>query len=124
MLKSPKQQIVLVGFSTILAVFSLSSIVVFSDPFKSSWITFGFLYLSLFLSSLGLFTLLGIGIRQVFKQKVYVINLSNSFRQGLLISAFITVCFILQAQQLLFWWVGLSLIMLLLFVEIFLNLKI
>ena len=124
MLKSPKQQVALIGFSTLLAAFSLGSIITFTDPFTASWITLVFFYLSLFLATLGIFTLLGLGLRQILKQKVYVINLSNSFRQALLISLLIMVSFLLLSQQLLFWWVELSLILFLLFAEIFFNLKI
>jgi hypothetical protein len=124
MFKSPKQQVTLIGFSTLLAAFSLGSIITFTDPFTASWITFIFFYLSLFLAALGIFTLLGLGLRQILKQKVYVINLSNSFRQAFLISLLIIVSFLLLSQQLLFWWVELSLVLFLLFAEIFFNLKI
>ncbi len=124
MFKSPKQQVAFIGASTVLALFSLASIISFTDPFTASWITFAFFYLSLFLSALGIFTLLGLWLRQILKQKVYVINLSNSFRQALLFSLLIATSFLLLSRQLLFWWVELSLILFLLFAEIFFNLKI
>jgi len=124
MFRSPKQQVILIIFSTILAAFSLGSIIKFADPFSSSAATFFFFYLSLFLVSLGTFTTLGLGIRQKFGSRIYIIDLGNSFRQALLVSVLITISLFLQSKQLLFWWVEGSLILFLLFVEIFLNLKV
>jgi len=123
MLKVPRQQVILVSASTILALFSLGSIVNFTNPFESSWITILFFYLSLFIFCLGFFTLLGLGLRQWSRQGIYITNLSNSFRQAALISIFVTSSFLLSALNLAFWWVSISLILFLLFVEIFLNLK-
>ncbi len=124
MYQTPKQQLVVIGLSTFLAAFSLGSIVTFTDPYSAGMLTHGFFYLSLFLVSLGLFTLIGLTLRQIFRQKVFVINLSNSFRQAFLVAVLITGSFGLQTQRLLFWWVLASLILFLLFVEIFLNLKV
>ncbi|MCL5666713.1 MAG: hypothetical protein M1383_03005 [Patescibacteria group bacterium] len=124
MTNNPKQQVVFIIFSSILAVFSLGSIITFTDPFGSSWITFLFFYLSLFIAVLGTFTIIGLGLRQWLWPKTYVINLSNSFRQGFLAAILVVVSFLLLANNLLYWWVEASLILFLLFVEAFLNLQI
>jgi hypothetical protein len=121
--KEPKSQLIFISISSLLTLFSLICIVVFTDPFTSSWITFGFFYISLFLFTLGALTLLGLVIRQVLKHNVYVINLSNSFRQAFLFAILVLVSFALLSNQLLYWWVELSIILFLLFVEIFLNIK-
>lgn len=121
---NPKRQLTLIIFSTILAGFSLASIINFTDPATSSALTFGFFYVSLFLVVLGIFTLLGILVRQKLWPGMYVINLGNSFRQALLIAILILVSFILLSKRLLFWWVEASLILFLAFVEGFLNLKV
>lgn len=123
MLKAPRQQVALIGISTVLAGFSLISIINFTDPGQSSLLTFAFFYLSLFITALGLSTILGLSLRQMLGQKVFVVNLGTSFRQGILIAILVLVSFLLLSQDLLFWWVELSLILFLLFVEIFLNLK-
>ncbi len=123
MLKVPRQQVILISASTVLATFSLASIVNFTNPFESSWITILFFYLSLFIFCLGFFSLLGLGLRQWSRQGIYVTNLANSFRQATLISIFVTTSFLLLALNLSFWWVNTSLILFLLFIEIFLNLK-
>lgn len=124
MFKTTKQQVAFIIFSILLAGFSLGSIIYFTDPGNASPLTFGFFYLSLFLFSLGVFTLIGLALRHWVHKGVYIINLSNSFRQGLLISVLIVASFILLARHLLFWWVEMSLILFLAFVEAFLNLKV
>ncbi len=121
---NPKRHVLLISFSTLLAAFSLGSIVSFTDPQSTSLLAFIFFYLSLFLLCLGAFTLFGIGMRQVFWPGLYVVNLSNSFRQAILIAILIVASFILLSQGLLFWWVEASLILFLAAVEGFLNLKV
>gem|GEM_PF-1290815 len=123
MFTTTKQQITFIIISTLLAAFSLASIVNFTDPLNSSWLTHLALYLSLFLLCLGLFTIVGLGVRQWLISKMYVINLHNSFRQALLIAILAVASFLLLANHLLFWWVELSLILFLFLVEIFLNFK-
>ena len=124
MATNPKKQVTIIVFSTVLAGFSLASIVNFTDPSSASLVTFSFFYLSLFLLILGLFTLLGLGLRQKLSPGLYVLNLSSSFRQALLIAVLIAVSFALLSKRLLFWWVEGSLILFLSAVEAFLNLKV
>jgi len=124
MLSNPKRQVALIILSTCLAVFSLASIINFTDPSKTSWVTFAFFYASLFLTILGAFALLGLTLRQWLWPGHYVINLTNSFRQSFLIAILITVSFLLLSQRLLFWWVEMTLILFLGAVEAFLNLKV
>lgn len=124
MLSNPKTQVSLIITSTLLAGFSLASIVSFTDPTAASWLIFGFFYLSLFLLTLGAFTLIGLLLRQRLWPGLYIVNLGNSFRQAFLIGILVTVSFILLSQRLLFWWVEGSLILFLLAIEAFLNLKV
>ncbi|HYV33687.1 MAG TPA: hypothetical protein VE973_02470 [Candidatus Limnocylindria bacterium] len=124
MSSNPKQQVILIFFSTLLAGFSLGSIVSFSDPASSSLITFGFFYASLFLLVLGFTTLIGLGLRQWLWPGHYIVNLGNSFRQAFLIAILVAISFFLLSKRLLFWWVEGSLILFLGFVEAFLNLKV
>jgi hypothetical protein len=124
MATNPRKQVTLIIFSTILAGFSLASIINFTDPGAASWITLGFFYVSLFLLTLGLFTLIGLGLRQWLTPGLYIVNLSSAFRQAFLIAILITISFVLQSKRLLFWWVEASLVLFLAFVEGFLNLKV
>lgn len=120
-----KQQAGLIAFSTLLTGFSLASILNFTDPLSASLYTFCFFYLSLFLLSLGCFTLLGLVLRKWLPGGgLYVNNLSNSFRQAFLLSLLIVASFFLLSKNLMFWWVEASLILFLVFLEAFLNLKI
>lgn len=123
MFQSQTKQVIVIILSTILAVFSLLSILFFTDPFAASWIILGLFYLSLFLVFLGFFTIIGLSLRGWFSSKIYIIKLSQSFRQALLISLLITFSAFLQANHLFFWWVEVSLVLFLIFTEIFLNLK-
>ncbi len=123
MIQSTKQ-ILLFTLSIILTAFSAGSIMSFTDPQSAGLVTFIFLYLSIFLSLLGCFTLLGLLLRKyIFKKNTYIINLANSFRQALLISILIIVSLVLSSKGLLYWWVEGSLILFLLSLETFLNLK-
>ena len=121
---NPKTQVSLIIFSTVLAGFSLASIISFTDPLTASWITFGFFYASLFLLILGLASLAGLALRQWLWPGHYIANFANSFRQALLISLLVAISFFLLSQKLLFWWVEASLILFLAAVEAFLNLKV
>jgi len=121
---SPKQQVTLIAFSTFLAGFSLASIISFTDPESAGRVTFAFFYASLFIVSLGAFTLIGLGLRQKFYPGHYVLNLGNSFRQGFFAGILIAASFALLSERLLFWWIELSLILFLAAVEGFLNLKV
>ncbi len=119
-----KQQAGIIAFSTLLAGFSLASIINFTVPSSASPATFSFFYLSLFLLSLGSFTLLGLLLRKWLPGGLYVNNLSNSFRQAFLLSLLIIISFFLLSKGLMFWWVEASLILFFAFLEAFLNLKI
>lgn len=124
MLKSAKEQITFISASIILTGFALAAIVNFTDPKTASRLTHVFFYLSLFLFILGVFTLIGLGLRLWLSDKIYVVNLAASFRQGLLLALLTTASFLLLAGRLLFWWVEAALILFFLCVEVFLNLKI
>ncbi|PIR96372.1 MAG: hypothetical protein COT92_01470 [Candidatus Doudnabacteria bacterium CG10_big_fil_rev_8_21_14_0_10_42_18] len=120
---APRQQIITVLLITILSGFSLVSIVNFTNPFEASWGTFLTFYLSLFLFCLGIFSLIGLGLRKWSKQGIYITNLSGSLRQAFLLSVLVVASFWLMGNGLFYWWVEASLILFLVFVEIFLNLK-
>lgn len=124
MLEIPKNYLRLIALSSLLAGFSLLAIVFFTNPYQSSRLTFVFFYISLFLTSLGAFTLVGVGLRQWISREVYILSLSASFRQAILISLLLVISFLLLALGLWHWWVEFSLILFFLFVEIFFTLKV
>ena len=122
MFKTARQHLILIGFSTLLAGFSLASVILFTDP-MSGTVTRLFFYLSLLLTLLGVFTIIGLTIRQMFFQGMYVTNLGHSFRQALLVSLLLTSSMWLQSKSLLYWWIELSLVFLFAMVEVLLNIK-
>lgn len=121
---NPKRQVALIIFSTLLAAFSLASIVNFTDPGTAGALTLAFFYFSLFLFCLGLLCLIGLALRLWLSPGLFVVNFANSFRQAFLIALLILVSFWLQSLRLLFWWVELSLILFFGVIEAFLNLKV
>jgi hypothetical protein len=122
MLEKAQTHFVFLTLGVILCAFSLFSIVRFTDPFTAGSLTHILLYLSVFLLCLGLFTLIGILIRQRFFYGIYIANLITSFRQAILLATLVTGSLLLQAQGLRFWWVELLFILFLMVLEIFFNL--
>lgn len=122
MLEKAKTHFIFLTIGIILCAFSLFSIIRFTDPFAAGAITHLLLYLSVFLLCLGLFTLIGILVRQRFFYGIYIANLITSFRQAILLAILLTGSLFLQAQGLRFWWVELILILFLIVLETFFNL--
>lgn len=122
-MESVKTHLSLIVCGTILAIFSLGSIITFTDPKSAGILVFLFLYTSVFLASLGLFMAFGILIRRRLAPQVYIVTLEQSFRQALLLAILITLSLILQGQRLLFWWVETTLILFLICIEAFFNLN-
>jgi hypothetical protein len=122
MLEKAKTHFIFLLVGIFLCGFSLLSIIRFTDPAASGTLTFILLYLSLFLFCLGLFTLIGILIRQRFFYGIYVANLITSFRQAILLSVLVTGSLMLQARDLRHWWVQLIFTLFLVVLEIFFNL--
>ncbi len=123
MLEKAPSHILLITIGTLLALSSITVILFTTEPQQASISVFIFLYVSIFLASLGSFSLLGVGLRKRFKAGIYITHMSVSLRQGALLALLVTSALYLQAVHLLFWWVMASLIVFLLFVEMFLNSK-
>jgi hypothetical protein len=119
MSESIKTHLILIIGGTLVAAFSLGSIIKFSDPNQAGILLFVFLYLSIFLTCLGVFTGFGLLVRRKSLKEKYHESLAQSSRQALLLAILITLSLILQSFRLLYWWVELTLILFLLFVEIF-----
>ena len=120
---APKKQIFILTVSAILAAFSLASILNFTDPYESGIAVFAFFYISIFLLSFSVFTLTVFLVKRWLWPHIYLNDLSASFRQGLIIALFLTLLVILQLNGILFWWLEISIILFLIILEIFINLK-
>ncbi len=110
-----------ISIGTLLAIAAFISVLWFVDPFASGLVQYFFFYLTLFLASTGILTLTGIIIRKKVSPGMFTEQLRISFRQGVLLSFLILGLLILQVSNLLLWWVGLTLVLFIIALEVFLN---
>lgn len=106
---------------TLLSLAGFFSVLWSVDPFTSGLLAHFFFYLTLFLSLSGLITIAGVSLRKRFSPGMYTEQLRLSFRQAILLAILIIALLILQVFGLLLWWVGLTLILFIITLEIFLN---
>ena len=117
-----KTHLLSLGIGTLLAGFSLTTIVLVTNPESASKLTHSLFYLSLFLFVAGLLTMAGTIIRQRLFSGIYLTNFLTSLRQALLAAILVTLSLFLLAHGLLFWWIELILLAFLIFLEILLHL--
>ena len=106
---------------TVVAIAAFGSILWSVDPFTAGVIPHIFFYLTLFLASTGVVTLIGIWMRKRWIPGVLIKQLQVSARQAILISLLIAGLLLLQTHNLLHWWVGGTLILFIITVEVFFN---
>lgn len=117
--KTTKQYILPIAFGTLLFFLGFISILVYVDPFQASALVHSLFYLTILLWLTGLLTLIGLIIRKKFFPGIFITQLEISLRQGLLISALVTGLILLEVFNLMFWWITLTLILLILVIEFF-----
>lgn len=110
-----------ISIGTILSLAALLSVIWSVDPFTSGIIGHFSFYITLFLSLCGIITIGGVTLRKRLTPGMYTEQLRVSARQGILLSMLIVGLLILQVFGLLLWWVGLTFILFIITVEIFLN---
>lgn len=110
-----------ISIGTILSLAAFVSVLFSIDPLTSGILGHFFFYITLFLSLCGVITIAGISFRKRFSPGMYTEQLRASSRQAVLLSILIVALLILQVFGLLLWWVGLTLILFIITVEIFLN---
>jgi hypothetical protein len=123
MLDNPKYHTILITTGIILSALSIASIIGVTRPDSISTATLTLLYLSIFLFTAGICMLVGMFIRQRLQAGLYTKNFKISLRQGILAGVLITSSLALNAHNLLFWWVAITLVLLLAVIEIFFNLQ-
>ena len=100
-----KKYIFLMLASTVLSLGCFVFTIFKVDPYSSSSIGFSVFYISLFLSCVGVFSLLLIGLRWIFvKNLAFFSNISKSFRQSILFSTTCVSFLLLKSINLLRWW--------------------
>jgi hypothetical protein len=81
------------------------------DPSATNWLGFLLFYVSLFLSLIGTFTLLGVFLRKMKMHDAVIFQLVLlSARQSILLSSLFVVLLLLQAQRILNIWITLILV--------------
>jgi len=97
--------------ATLLAGVCLAAILIYFDPTISGPLVFILFYLSLLITSTGIFTLIGLFIRRISQKRRFPLlpsrairQLEVSFRQGLLLAVILVAALILQSQRILVWW--------------------
>ena len=92
----------------LISLACLTAILVYFTPAYSNTLIFSLFYLSLFISSAAIFSLLGLVIRKISHPRVSISRASrqlwDSFRQGVFLSIILTVALLLQSKRLAGWW--------------------
>jgi len=92
----------------------------YTNPESTGWMGFAFFYLSLFVSLVGTFSIVGFLIRSMFKrEEVIYKKIDISSRQSIILSLLIIISLILQSQRLMTWWNFIILVVAISLVEIF-----
>lgn len=118
-----KRYLFLMLLATVLCWLALASVMFYINPSEAGIIGFILFYVSLFLSLVGTFSIIGFLLRvwlttmPIFRQVII------SFRQGVLFSILVSVSLAMQSQQVLNWWIGLLLVALLGIIEMFFSLS-
>jgi len=112
-----KRYLLLMFLATLLCWLALASVMFYINPSEAGIVGFLLFYISLFLSLIGTFSLVGFILRvwlttvPIFRQVII------SFRQGVLFSILVTAVLVIQSQNVLTWWITLLVMLLLGFVE-------
>lgn len=96
---------------TVIAGACLAAILVYLNPLASGLLIFILFYLSFFITSASIFTLIGWLIRIISKRKKASLpkkevfhKFETSFRQGIFLSLILIASLILRSQDILSWW--------------------
>lgn len=113
--------LILMIIGTLLCWLAWFLVVFQIDPFKASLISLFIFYVSLFLSLIGTFAIVGFLFRiLLMKQKEpYFKQVKKSFRHSLFFALLIIFALILQSQKLLNWWNILIILLVLIFFEMY-----
>ena len=97
--------------AVLLASACLAAILIYLNPEIANPFIFILFYLSLFIASTGIFTLIGLLIRWISNRRGFSLlanrafrQLEISFRQGLLLAFILVAALVLQSQRVLSWW--------------------
>jgi len=109
-----KKYLFLMIFATLMCGGGLMVVLIFVNPYEAGLTGLLFFYGALFLSLLGIFSVLGFVFRFLLKKNEFAYNqVKTAVRQGLMLALLLVVALFLQAHGLLVWWNMILLILLL-----------
>lgn len=92
------------------------------DPYKSTNLALGLLFLSLFIALTSTFTLLGYFIRtKIHFNEIFYSHINVALRQGILLSLCSLTCLFLLVINALTWWSGLFIVLFITMIEAYLS---
>lgn len=107
-------------FSAILGWIAWILVLIYVDPFKAGFVGFVFFYLSLFFALIGTLSVIGYFIRsKVHKEEITYQQVSNAFRQAILLAIFVAGSLFLKSFGLLNWFNIIIFIIALVLLEVF-----
>ena len=120
---SLRNYLLLTGISTLICWLSFV-LVIFNLSPESGFMALTLFYLSLILSLLGTFFILGFGSRALIKRNIPLFrHLNISFRQAVFFTLLVAGSLFLQASELLRWWNLIIFIIFLIILEFFFSIK-
>lgn len=116
-----KQYLIFMSFATGLCWIAWFFVILSTDPHQATFVIFLFFYLSLFLSIIGTFSVLGFLLKKLIIKKDEIIfrHVKRTFRQSILISVFLILILLLRQIDLLTWWNLMLLFFLFIIIESF-----
>jgi hypothetical protein len=107
---SLRAYLVVMSMATVLALSTLALVIFRVDPETVGIFGHTLLYVSLFFSVVGLFSLLGLTLRIVFHRDEIVSRLAAaSFRQAIIVSVLVVLSLYLYKKEMFVWWNGILL---------------
>jgi hypothetical protein len=107
---SLRAYLIVMSLATVLAVSTLALVVFRVDPETAGFFGHALLYIALFFSVVGLFSLFGLVIRIIFRRDEIVSRLAAaSFRQAIIIGCLAVFSLFLYKKEMLVWWNGIML---------------
>lgn len=119
--QTTKQYLLPLIIGSLIAILGFGLVVTYTNPFVSGWQAHTAFYITLFLSASGIFTIINLVLRKRFFPSIYSEIFKTSLRQGIFIGLIITSLISLEAINLLYWWVGATLILFFVALESFLS---
>lgn len=116
-----KKYLIPLIFGSLVALTGFIFVLIYIDPYTSGKVGHSYFYLTMFLSTVGITSLITLILRQKFFPGIYSELFKVSLRQAVLVATLLTGLVFLEAQNILYWWVGLTLALFLIAIESFFS---